>query len=74
MKSVKFDYSKLRGRIVEKGMTQGKISQDLGISPQAFSKKMQNDVRFTSEDIVALASILEIPAEELGAYFFTPIV
>ena len=31
MERVRFDYSKLRGRIVEKGMTQGKISQDLGI-------------------------------------------
>ena len=66
-----FDYSKLRGRIVEKGYSQQKLAKILGISMQAFSKKMRNTTRFSSDDIIKLVDVLEIHPEEIGAYFFT---
>ena len=71
---VSFDYSKLRGRIVEKGLTQGRLSEELGITPQSFSKKMQNETRFSTDDIIQLSEALEIEPAEIGAYFFTPSV
>lgn len=74
MERVIFDYSKLRGRIVEKKTTQSKLSEALGISEQAFSKKMCNTIRFSPSDIVMLCKILDIPSSEIGAYFFTPAV
>lgn len=69
-----FDYSKLRGRIVEMGLTQGKIAELLHISEQSLSKKMNNDIRFGAEDVIKISEILEIKPEDIGAYFFTPAV
>ena len=74
MTKIVFDYSKLRGRIVEKGYTQGKLAETLGISEQSFSKKMQNKISFSTDDITIIASALEIVPEEIGSYFFTVLV
>ena len=74
MKQVLFDHSKLRGRIVEKGLTQGRLSEELGVTQQTFSKKMNNSIQFSSSDILHLSDILEIDSADIGAYFFTPMV
>lgn len=66
-----FEYSKLRGRIIEKYGSLSKFSKKLGVSNNIFSKKMNNKVRFTPEDIVAMTSLLEISTDEIGVYFFT---
>ena len=57
-----FDYSKLRGRIVEKYGNQAKFAAALGVSENTFSLKMNNKVRFTTDDI---------EADDIGGYFFT---
>lgn len=67
-----FDYSKLRGRIVEKLGTQREMADRLGISKTVFSQKMTGNVRFTTDDIAKISSILNIPSGEIGIYFFTP--
>lgn len=67
-----FDYSKLRGRIVEKYGSQSAFVEEYGISENSFSKKMNNKVRFTSDDIVKITEMLEIPKDLVGVYFFTP--
>lgn len=66
-----FEYSKLRGRIIEKYGSLSNFSKKLGLSNNIFSKKMNNKVRFTPEDIVAMTSLLEISTDEIGIYFFT---
>jgi transcriptional regulator with XRE-family HTH domain len=74
VEKIYFDYSKLRGRIVEKGLTQGGLAKMLGISEVSLSKKLKNEIRFSADDIVRISEILEIQPEEIGTYFFTRMV
>ncbi len=67
-----FDYQKLRGRIVEKYGSQGAFAFVYGISENSLSRKMNNKSRFTSDDIVKISQMLEIPKDLVGVYFFTP--
>lgn len=65
-----FDYSKLRGKIVEKYGNQSNFASALGISENTLSLKMNNKVRFTTDDITTISRLLEIDAGEIGKYFF----
>lgn len=67
-----FCYNKLRGRIVEKYGTQRDFAEKLGISNNTLSLKMNNQVRFTTDDITKIVELLEIEHEKIGEYFFTP--
>lgn len=67
-----FDYSKLRGRIIEKYGSQTAFIRSFGVSANTFSLKMNNKVRFSSDDITKIVAMLEIPEDDIGKYFFTP--
>ena len=67
-----FDYSKLRGRIVEKYGSQTVFAKEFGISENSFSLKINNKSKFSSDDIVKAVELLDIPKSEVGIYFFTP--
>ena len=69
-----FDFSKLKGRIIEKYKSQAEFAKALGISENTLSLKMNNKSRFTSEDIIRITSMLDISKESVGEYFFTTIV
>ena len=66
-----FDYSKLKGRIVEKYGSQLNFADAYGISENTLSLKMSNKIRFTSDDIIVISDMLDIPKNEIGSYFFT---
>lgn len=66
-----FDYSKLRGRIIEKYGSQSNFAKEFGVSENTFSQKMNNKMRFTSDDIIEMSKLLSIPQDEVGFYFFT---
>lgn len=66
-----FDYNKLRGRIVEKYGSQSNFSEKFEVSENTMSLKLNNKVRFTSDDIVKASRMLDIPPDEVGVYFFT---
>lgn len=66
-----FNYNKLKGRIVEKYGTQTKFAEAFDVSENTMSLKLNNKVRFTSDDIVKAVDMLGIPPEEVGLYFFT---
>ena len=66
-----FNYNKLRGRIVEKYGSQTVFAEKLGVSENTLSLKLNNKVRFTSDDIIKVTELLDIPPEQVGAYFFT---
>lgn len=68
---IEFDYKKLRVRIVEKVGSNREMAKLMGITDSAFSRKMRNKVKFTSEDILKMVSILDIASEEIGEYFYT---
>lgn len=67
-----FEYNRLKGRIVEKVGSQKALAEKLGISEIAFSKKINGINRFSSDDIIKITEILNIPKEDIGDYFFTP--
>lgn len=66
-----FNYDKLRGRIVEKYGSQSAFAESFGVSKNTFSLKMNNKVRFTTEDITRITQMLDIPENDIGEYFFT---
>lgn len=68
---MEYDYSKLRGRIIEKFGTIGNFQKHLDVSNVVVSKKMNNRVRLSHDDITQWADLLEIPLEQIGVYFFT---
>lgn len=72
MAKIMFDYSKLKGLIKEKCDTQKALSQRVGIVEAALSHKLRGQVYFSQPEIVKIADALEIPADMLSVYFFTP--
>ena len=66
-----FDYSKLLGRIKEKGFTQETLAKRIGITPGVMSIKLNNQSHFKQREIFAICEALEISISEIGDYFFT---
>lgn len=66
------DFSKLLGRIKEKGLTQETVARLISRNPCTFSQKVHNRGIFTAAEIEGICNILEIDTGEIGAYFFTP--
>lgn len=71
-KKEEYDFSKLVGRIKEKGYTQEMVSDVISRNPCTFSKKINNRGTFTAAEISAMCRVLEIEKAEIGVYFFTP--
>lgn len=65
-----FCHAKLKGRIVEKYGSQTAFAEVFGVSENVFSQKMNNKVRFSTDDILKIVKLLDIPGEEIGLYFF----
>lgn len=67
-----FDYSKLRGLAKEKGKTQEAIAAVAGMREATFSQKINNSSEFKQGEILRVCEILDIPHEQIHAYFFCP--
>ena len=67
---MEFDYSKLRGRIVEKYRSQRELSKAIGVSEKTLSNKINNIIFFKQDDIMLICGRLEIPVNEISDYFF----
>lgn len=72
--NVLFDYSKLKGRIVECYKNQSNFARVMRLSERTISLKLNNRVPFTDQDIAKWCSKLKIPLEKVDLYFFTPCV
>ena len=72
MERTLFDYSKLKGRIKEKCDTQKAFAERLGVAECTMVAKLDCNSYFTQSEIFRSAEILEIPHEQLFAYFFAP--
>lgn len=66
-----YERNKLRGRIVEKYKTQTAFAEALGITRNAFSRKMLGKTAISQDDIVLWCQLLDIDREDIGEYFFT---
>ncbi|WP_165983125.1 DUF739 family protein [Macrococcus brunensis] len=69
-----FDYEKLRSRMKECGFSQDNLAKSASIGRTSLSLKLNNKVAFTQTDMRRISKVLFIAAEEIGPYFFTPLV
>ena len=67
---MKFNYSKLLGRIRECEYTQAALADAIGISKVTLSAKLNNQYYFTQGEIIAICKVLNIPHKEIPLYFF----
>lgn len=70
--ALNFDYSKLRGKIKEVFGTQDRFASALGIGHVSLSQRLNNNLDFSSTEIFASCKLLNISAEAIPQYFFTP--
>lgn len=66
-----YDYSKLRGRIVEKYGTITAFTKAIKCSNVTVSRKLNGATSFSQEDVELWGDALGIAPQEYGLYFFT---
>jgi len=64
-----YDYSKLRGRIVEKFGTYAAFFKMLDITDVQASKKLNGKAGFSQDDMVEWSKLLDIEIGDIGIYF-----
>lgn len=65
-----FDYSKLKGRIIEKFDSQGRFAEAMDWSERTLSLKMSGKVPWKQSDICKAIELLELAEEDIPVYFF----
>lgn len=66
-----FDYSKLRGKIVEVFGTQSACAKRLNVSERTLSLKLNGRIFFSQDDILRLSDALGLTECDIPIYFFT---
>ena len=69
---MKFDYSKLTGRIIELFGSRQAFAKEFEVSKGMLSAKLNNKAKFSTYEITRACELLKIEPEEIGEYFFTP--
>ena len=67
----KYDYRKLRARIVEVLGSNKKLAEAIGITETGLSLKLNNYNQFTMSNITKICKVLKISLRDIGTYFFT---
>ena len=67
---MKFNYSKLLGRMKECGFTQEQLAKAIGINKGTLSTKLNNKFSFSQDEILAIGKVLDIPTGEIGEFFY----
>lgn len=63
-------FDKLIGKIAEKGYSQRRLANAIGISANSLTNKLKGRSPFDAKEISKICAILEISTEEIGTYFF----
>lgn len=66
--------NKLKGKIVEKGLTVEEVANQIGIDRSSLYRKMNEPDKITIKDANQLVEVLEITGQEAVAIFFNQIV
>lgn len=66
-----FDYSKLKGRIIEKFSSQYRFAEKIGMSERTLSLKLNGSVSWKQTEICKAVSVLELTKDDINDYFFT---
>lgn len=67
----RYDYRKLRARIVEVLGSNKKLAEAIGITETGLSLKLNNYNQFTMSNITSICKVLKISTRDIGKYFFT---
>ena len=67
---MKFNYSKLLGKMKECGFTQLMLASKIGINKATLSAKLNNKFYFTAYEMFMICEVLGIMQEEIGEYFY----
>lgn len=65
-----YNYSKLRGRIVERFGTMSAFADSMGITKQTLSKKLNGRSGLSQRDIECWSNQLGVSEDDLVSYFF----
>lgn len=68
---IKFNYSKLKGKIVEVYDTLDAFSKTIEMDRATLSSKLNNKTYFTQPQMLEMCDRLNIPINEIPVYFFT---
>lgn len=66
-----YNYSKLKGRIIEKFGSQQRFAEAIGLSERTLSLKMTNKVFWKQAEISEATRLLELEEAQISDYFFT---
>ena len=66
-----FDYSKLKGKIIEKYGTQTNFLDNLGMSEVTFIRSIKCERYFNQCEILEIANLLDINYTDIDVYFFS---
>ena len=66
-----FDYSRLLGKIKEKCGTQNEFARQMRMSRTSLSKRLNNLIDFTADEMLRACKILDISDTDIPLYFFT---
>lgn len=70
MNAAVYDYSKLKGRIVEKCGSQEEFAKRMGLSTHSVSTKLQGKSMFKQCEIQKAVSVLSLDERDIHKYFF----
>ncbi len=65
-----YDYSKLLGRMKERGFTQETFAKELGISACSLNLSLNNKRDFRQKEMLRAIELLDIPSGSIEDYFF----
>ncbi|MBP3342274.1 MAG: XRE family transcriptional regulator [Peptococcaceae bacterium] len=70
-----FNANKLRGKIVENGLSVPEVASALGMDKSTFYRRLDDkEGSFTVKEVSLLSKLLKLSVEELNSIFFAEIV
>lgn len=70
MDRIEFDYSKLKGKIKELGITLKDYAEAIGITPVSLNYRLKNQRYFNQDEIVKSMKLFNEPIDNSKHYFF----
>ena len=67
-----FDYSKLKGRIIEKFGTVSAFAESMGYAQSGLYISIKHGKPISSKRIIEMTDALEIESKDVGEFFYTP--
>lgn len=63
-------FHRLRVRFAECDMKQNEVARAAGMAKSTMTARMKGYQPWTSAEIIRVAAVLDIPTEQIGAFFF----